>query len=213
MTAASNWIIPVSVRPLASGNERSSPEMTPADSEPTRPSGFPTAKASSPIWALPPSTSGTITDGSWLAVSTAMSWAGSEDLIEAAEEVPSAKVTLMADAALDDVERGEDVALGVDDDPGAEVLGARRTLRLDHDQPGPSGAVHLGRSRWLGLQLGDRRVHLLVDDAVDVLRADRGSLEEVCVQQEEGGKGHNEGQDESATQHASQRPPSPAPWL
>src|SRR5947208_2358982 len=43
---------PVSVRPLGSGNDRSSPETTPAVSESTRPRGWQTAKPSLPTSAL-----------------------------------------------------------------------------------------------------------------------------------------------------------------
>ena len=40
------------------------------------------------------------------------------------------------------MERGQDVALGVDDDAGAEILGVgrARVLRLDDNEPGPDGA-------------------------------------------------------------------------
>ena len=74
------------------------------------------------------------------------------------------------------MKRSEDVALGVDDDPGAQVLGVGRALvlGLDEDEPSPDGGVYLGAHRGLRLQLRDRRAHLLVHDAVDVLGADAG---------------------------------------
>ena len=72
-----------------------------------------------------PSTAGTITAGRRPAASTAMSWAGSERTRwMRLEVVPSANVTLYHGGALDDVKGRQDVALGVDDHPGAEVFGA-----------------------------------------------------------------------------------------
>ena len=53
LTAASNWMRPLRVGPSPTGMVRSSPEMTPALSEPTSPSGCPTANASSPTWRPP----------------------------------------------------------------------------------------------------------------------------------------------------------------
>ena len=76
--------------------------------------------------------------------------------------------------ALDDVKCGQDVALGVDDDPGAEVLGAAgpSPLGLDDHEPGPDGVVGRDCGRRLRLQLRYRRTDLLVDDGVDVVRGE-----------------------------------------
>ena len=107
MTAASNWIIPVVLRPGVSSKERLSPETTPADSEPSRPRGLPTTNIWSPTWGLSPSTSGAITVGSRLGVGTAMSSPVSPASTDALARLPSAKETLIEDA-LDDVKRRED---------------------------------------------------------------------------------------------------------
>src|SRR5438270_10223947 len=81
--------MPERVLPFESGNERLSPEMTPADKEPTNPRGWPTANASSPMRAPPPSTAGTTTSGSLAGVSTAMSWSGSVRSEEHTSELQS----------------------------------------------------------------------------------------------------------------------------
>ena len=57
--------------------------------------------------------------------------------MDAVEVVPSAKMTLIA-CALDDVERGEDLALGVDDEAAAEVLGLRRAACTDSITTSPA---------------------------------------------------------------------------
>ena len=111
-TAASNWIMPLMVSPLPSGKERLRPEMTPADSDATSPSGWPTANASSPTWAPPPSTAGTTTSGrrGRRQHRDVVVGVGRPDrrrrLGAVGERDPDAP------GALDDVERGEDVTPG-----------------------------------------------------------------------------------------------------
>ena len=61
--------------------------------------------------------------------------------MDAGRSSPVEECDLDLGGALDHVKCGQDVALGVDDDPGAEVLGTGRSLvlRLDHHEPGPHG--------------------------------------------------------------------------
>ena len=58
-----------------------------------------------------PRTAGGIAAGRPPAQSTAMSWAGSLDVIWASAREPSANVSSIVGRALDDVERGQDLAL------------------------------------------------------------------------------------------------------
>ena len=58
-------------------------------------------------------------------------------------------------------------------EPRSSVPGPSLVLRLDQDEPGPDGLVHGDACGGLGLQLRDRRAHVLVDDSPDILRAER----------------------------------------
>ena len=79
----------------------------------------------------------------------AMSLAGSAARIVAADRVPSAKVTRIAPASVDDVQGGQDDALGVGDHAGAGAGHLRRVRgqRFDRDHRGRERGVDLGGGR------------------------------------------------------------------
>ena len=93
-TAASNWISSRRCSSLSDGaNCRSSPDTTPALSEPTRPNGLPTAYTSSPtrIAEELPMVAGRTRPGCTAGVRTAISLSGSAFATTADVLVPSAK--------------------------------------------------------------------------------------------------------------------------
>ena len=92
-------------------------------------------------------------------------------------------------AALDDVECRQDVARFVDHHPGAEVLATGSTVAegLDDDDPVLHRPVHRGGNARRRLQLGERGAHLLIDDRIDVVRADRRAPGDAQVCHDEAG--------------------------
>ena len=147
---------------------RSRPEMTPDDSEPTKPRGWPTAYVSSPTWPAPPSTAGTIGCGGRSGTSTAMSLSGvgGDDLAVRPRAVDEGQPDRRR--AVDHVERGQDRPTRVDDHPGAEpgaVPVRRRAARLDLHERGQDLLVDDRRGR--------RRRPQVLDRLLDDVRRDR----------------------------------------
>ena len=125
--------------------------MTPDVSEPTKPSGWPTANASSPTWPPPPRTAGTIGLAAGRSgTSTAMSFSGSAATISAARPraVDEARRIVVAPSTTWSAVRIAPLALTITPVPRPGAVPPRRRAPRARSGRGTGGSAGRRAPRW-----------------------------------------------------------------